>query len=194
MFNVVCDCWACAAGDDSMDAVARRAANSKKRRTPWFAGSRVDRSHMFQLLVFALLVPSGSAEDDGHAQLWVTQPSTERIAASFGVPTRQLALKTDDSGQETDRSAKDDTALLDSLARKGGLIQLEPRVYHRTGSWIIATNNTVVKGYGAGLTQLFVHTPKNATVRTCATTLDLPLRPVQRVCLCIGSLSRASSY
>ena len=62
----------------------------------------------------------------------------------------------------------DDTALLDSLAERGGAIQLEPRAYHRVGTWVIATNNTVVKGWGAGVTRIFVHAAKNATEATCA--------------------------
>ena len=62
----------------------------------------------------------------------------------------------------------DDTALLDSLAERGGAIQLEPRAYHRVGTWVIATNNTVVKGWGAGVTRIFVHAAKNATEATLA--------------------------
>eukprot|EP01046_Picozoa_sp_COSAG06_P087012 COSAG06_NODE_33551_length_488_cov_0.552699_1_plen_104_part_01 len=72
----------------------------------------------------------------------------------------------------------DDTALLDSLAERGGAIQLEPRAYHRVGTWVIATNNTVVKGWGAGVTRIFVHAAKNVTEATCVPgPLDPPPPP-----------------
>ena len=71
----------------------------------------------------------------------------------------------------------DDTALLDSLAERGGAIQLEPRAYHRVGTWVIATNNTVVKGWGAGVTRIFVHAANNATEATCACPQWPPLDP-----------------
>ena len=49
----------------------------------------------------------------------------------------------------------DDTALLDGLALTGGAITLEPRAYHRRGTWRLTKNGTHVRGW-AGLTRLVV--------------------------------------
>jgi hypothetical protein len=54
-------------------------------------------------------------------------------------------------------SRGDDTALLDGLAARGGLITLEPRTYHHTGDWLLRRNHTVVRGAGVGLTKLVMH-------------------------------------
>eukprot|EP01050_Picozoa_sp_SAG11_P004937 SAG11_NODE_329_length_10681_cov_7.861274_9_plen_348_part_00 len=51
--------------------------------------------------------------------------------------------------------AVDDTALLDGLAHAGSAIMLEPRAYHRRGTWRLTKNGTYVRGW-AGLTRLVV--------------------------------------
>lgn len=48
-----------------------------------------------------------------------------------------------------------DTALLDGLGFAGGAIKLEPRTYHRRGTWRLTKNGTHVRGW-AGLTRLVV--------------------------------------
>ena len=107
-----------------------------------FTFSRMERPHLifgnpsapYDPTHLTTGVQFGSGELGSDACMTLLQPT----AAA-------LALKTDEP--------EDDTALLDRLALEGGLIELEPRTYHRRGPWRIAKNHTVVRGV-PGLTSI----------------------------------------
>jgi hypothetical protein len=73
-----------------------------------------------------------------------------------------VVVRGSSSAAEPDNSFPDDTELLDRLALAGGAIVLEPRAYHRRGTWKLTRNNTNVRGV-TGLTRLVVHAVNSTT-------------------------------